>query len=116
MGRGEYEGALDILNAQYRARPGDEALRRLVAEAEAAFVEKAYRYYVPPHKVPVLRCPAESLTGEELSPVELLHLSRFNGTWDVRSIIQIAPIREVEALRTLKRMREKGYVELRDPE
>jgi hypothetical protein len=116
MGRGEFEGALDILNAQYRERPGDESLRRLVAEAEAAFVDKAYRYYVPPHKIPVLRCPAESLTGEDLAPIEFFLLSRFNGTWDVRSIIQITPIREVDALRTLKRMREKGYVELRDPE
>ena len=116
MGRGEFEGALEILNAQYRIRPGEESLRRLVAEAEAAFVDKAYRYYVPPHKIPVLRRPAESLTGEELSPVEFFLLSRFNGTWDVRSIIQIAPIREVEALKTLKRLREKGYIELKDPE
>ncbi|MBZ5638629.1 MAG: DUF4388 domain-containing protein [Acidobacteriia bacterium] len=115
MARGEFEGALDILNELYRARPSDESLRRLVAEAEAAFVDKAYRHYVPPNKVPLLRCPAESLTGEELSPVEFFLLSRFNGTWDVRSIIQITPIREVDALRTLKRMREKGYVELRDP-
>ncbi len=116
MGRGEFEGALEILNAQYRARPGEDSLRRLVAEAEAAFVEKAYRYYVPPHKIPVLRRPAESLTGEELSPVEFFLLSRFNGTWDVRSIIQIAPIREVDALKTLKRLREKGHIDLKDPE
>jgi hypothetical protein len=104
------------LNAQYRTRPGEDSLRRLVTEAEAAFVEKAYRYYVPPHKIPVLRRPAESLTGEELSPVEFFLLSRFNGTWDVRSIIQISPIREVEALKTLKRLREKGYIDLKDPE
>jgi hypothetical protein len=116
MESGEFEGALDILNSQYRLHPGDESLRRLVAEAEAAFVDKAYRYYVPPHKIPVLRCPAESLTSEDLSPVEFFFLSRFNGTWDIRSIIQIAPIREVEALRTLKRLREKGFVELRDAE
>ena len=116
MGRGEFEGALEILNAQYRTHPGEESLRRLVAEAEAAFIEKAYRYFVPPHKIPVLRRPAESLTGEALSPVEFFLLSRFNGTWDVRSIIQIAPIREVEALRTLKRLREKGYIDLKDAE
>jgi hypothetical protein len=116
MGRGEFEGALDILNAQYGANPGDDSLRRLVAEAEAAFIDKAYRYFLPHQKVPVLRCTVESLTGEELSPLEFFLLSRFNGTWDVRSIIQITPIREVDALRTLKRMREKGYIELRDPE
>ncbi len=116
MARGEFEGALEILNAQYRARPGEDSLRRLVAEAEAAFIEKAYRYFVPQHKIPVLRRPAETLTGEELSPVEFFLLSRFNGTWNVQSIIQISPVREVEALKTLKRLREKGYIDLKDPE
>lgn len=115
MGRGEYEGALELLNACYRAHPGDESLRRLVAEAEAAYVERSYRHLVPAGKVPVLSRPIESLAGEDLSPVEYFLLSRMNGTWDVRSIIQITPIREVEALRTLARMREKGYLEFRDP-
>ncbi len=115
MARGDFDGALDLLNAQSRERPQDEALRKLVAEAEAAFVEKAYRYYLPAEKVLVLQRAAESLTSEDLSPVEFFLLSRVDGTWDVKSIIQITPIREVDALRTLKRMREKGIIALRDP-
>ncbi len=114
--RGDYEGACDVLNGLHRSRPADEALSRLLAEAEAAFVEKAYRHYFPPGKVPVLKRPIETLTGEDLSPVEFFLLSRMNGSWDVRSIVQITPIREVDALRTLRRLREKDIVELRDPE
>jgi hypothetical protein len=85
LNRGEFDAALDILDRAYKAQPGDEALRRLLVEAEASFVEKAYRHFLPPTKIVV------------------------------KSIIQITPLREVDVLRTLKRMREKGVIDLRDP-
>ncbi|HEX5043056.1 MAG TPA: DUF4388 domain-containing protein [Candidatus Polarisedimenticolaceae bacterium] len=113
--RGELDAALDLLNAVHRANPEDDALRRLVLDAEVAFVDKAWKHYVPAAKVPVLTRPVDSLTGEALSPQEVFLLSRVDGTWDVKSIIQVSPIREVDALRTLKKLRERGLIELREP-
>jgi len=115
LNRGDFDNALEILDRAYKSQPGDEALRRLLAEAEASFVEKAYKHYLPPSKVVTLSRAAESLTGERLSPTEFFLLSRIDGTWDVKSIIQITPLREVDVLRTLKRMREKGLIDLKDP-
>jgi len=115
MSEGHFENALEILDRAYREHPGDESLRRLTAEADAAFVEKAYRHYLPPAKVLVLTRASDSLETEDLSPSEFFLLSRIDGTWDIKSIIQIAPLRESDALRTLKRMRENGLIELRDP-
>jgi hypothetical protein len=115
LNRGEFDSALDILDRAYKAQPGDEALRRLLAEAEASFVEKAYRHYLPPTKIVTLATSVEALTAERLSPTEFFLLSRIDGTWDVKSIIQITPLREVDVLRTLKRMREKGLIDLKDP-
>lgn len=115
MARGDFDGALEILDRAYRLEPSDDALRKLLAEAEAAFVEKAYRHYLPAAKIPILAKTPESLTAERLSPAEYFIVSRIDGSWDVRSIIQITPLREVEALRTLKRLRERGILELRDP-
>lgn len=115
LDRGEFESALEILDRAYKALPGDEALRRILAEAEAAFIEKAYRHFLPPAKIVTLAKAVESLTSERLSPTEFFLLSRIDGTWDVKSIIQITPLREVDVLRTLKRMREKGLIELKDP-
>ena len=116
LNRGEFDAALEILDRAYRAQPGDESLRRLLAEAEAAFIEKAYRHYLPPAKVVVLTRATASLSGERLSPTEFFLLSRLDsGSWDVRSIIQITPLREVDVLRALKKMRETGVIELRDP-
>jgi hypothetical protein len=57
----------------------------------------------------------DALESEKLSPSEFFLLSRMDGSWDVKSIIQIAPLREADALRTLKRMRENGVIELKDP-
>jgi hypothetical protein len=111
----EFEAALEILDQLYRRFPGDESLRRLSAEAEAAFVEKAYRHYLPPTKIPTLTKPIGMLESEKLSPGEFFLLSRIDGDWDIKSIIQVAPLREADVLRILKRMRENGVIELRDP-
>lgn len=115
MSSADYEAALDLLDGIYREHAGDESLRRLIAEAEAAFLEKAYRHYLPPDKVPVIDRPLESLQSGEYSPTEFFLLSRIDGVWDLKSIIQIAPLREVEAIRTLKRLREAGIIALKDP-
>jgi hypothetical protein len=112
---GELEGALDVLDATYRENPGNDLLGRLTAETEAAFIDKCHHHYLPSDKIPILTGPLEDLSSESLTPQEFFVLSRIDGSWDVRSIIQVAPFREVEALRTLKRLCEMGAIELRDP-
>jgi hypothetical protein len=116
MNNGEFEAALEILDRLYSDHPDNDALRRLNSEAEFAFIEKAYKHYLPEMKIPKLCRPLEELEAEDLSPEEFFLLSRIDGTWDVKSIIQVAPIREVDALRTLKKMREKNVIQLDDPE
>jgi hypothetical protein len=86
-----------------------------VLDAEVAFADKAWKHYVPAGRSPC--SPGRWIASRErtLSPLEVFLLSRVDGTWDVKSIIQVAPIREVDALRTLKKLRERGLIELRDP-
>ena len=86
----------------------------MTAEAEAAFTDKAYRHLLPATKIPVLTKPMESMASDSLTPHECFLLSRIDGSWSVKSIIQVAPFREVDALRTLSRMRETGMIELHD--
>ncbi len=115
MAEADYETALEILNRLYDESPNDPTLEQMTAEAEKAFIEKAYMHYLPPDRLLALTSPTD-LEKQSFSPSEFFLLSRIDGTWDVKSIIQIAPLREVEALITLKRMREKGIIELREPE
>ena len=115
LGRGEAEEALALLEAAHEAGLRAAELQALTHEAERHFLERAYRHYLPPGKVPVLKRPLESLVDESLSPAEMFLVSRVNGAWDLRSIVSISPLREVEALRALKRLRERGVIDLVDP-
>lgn len=115
MAQGDYDTALGILDSEYHRHPANEALCRLVREAEAAFVEKAWRHYLPAAKIVALRRPVEELENEPLTPQEAFLLSRIDGHWSVKSIVQIAPIREVDVLRILKHLRDRGLIELHDP-
>ena len=60
--------------------------------------------------------PLEQLVSQNLSPQEMFLASRVNGCWDIQSILTISPLREVDALRALKKLREKGIIELLEPQ
>jgi hypothetical protein len=110
------EEAIDLLSRAVSKRSADPALRLRLEEAEQTFVERAYMHYLPPGQVPCLRQPLEELTGEDLTPQEVFVVSRLNGSWTVKDIVTIAPMREVEALRVLKELRERGVIEVSEPE
>jgi hypothetical protein len=115
LGRGDAEDALLILDALRDAGLKTPEVYALTQEAERYFIERAYRFYLPPGKVPVLKRPLESLVGEALSPEEVFLVSRVNGAWDLRAIMSISPLREVDALRALKKLRERGVIDLVEP-
>jgi len=86
MSQGEYDGALEILNALYRsAGRATSRLRKLVAEAEAAFVEKAYGTTFR-HKNPVPHLPPRASQTKPCRPSQFFLISRIDGSWDVKSI------------------------------
>ena len=109
---GDSEGALVILEKARRATGKNPEMNALIQVAEEHFIDKAYRHYLPPKKIPVLKKPLESLVNQDLSPEEGFLVSRVNGSWDLRSIITISPLREVDALRAFKKLRERGIIDL----
>jgi Domain of unknown function (DUF4388) len=109
---GDAEGALMILEKARGTGGKNPELNALIQVAEEHFIERAYRHYLPAKKIPVLKRPLESLLNEQLSPEEVFLVSRVNGSWDLKSIISISPLREVDALRALKKLRERGIIDL----
>jgi hypothetical protein len=105
--------AIDLLQRAAQSRPSDLAIKKKLEDAEAMFVERAYRHFLPPGQIPVLKKDMESLTGETLTPQEVFLVSRMNGSWTVKDVVTISPLREVEVLRALKALRERGIIELR---
>ena len=113
--QGKFGQAIDLLRDALALAPSNAEVRELLERAEALFVDKAQKHLMPLHKVPVLRVEVKQLMSENLSPEEGFLISRINGTWDIKSIIDISPLREVDALRCLDRLRSRGVVELHDP-
>ncbi|HEV8700179.1 MAG TPA: DUF4388 domain-containing protein [Candidatus Polarisedimenticolia bacterium] len=111
---GDSEGALVILEKARKSAGKNPEMNALIQVAEEHFIDKAYRHYLPPKKIPVLKKPLESLMSQDLSPEEGFLVSRVNGSWDLRSIISISPLREVDALRAFKKLRERGILDLID--
>ena len=110
------EAALVLLEKAGETVRANAELKALVQVAESRFVERAYRHYLPPGRIPRLKMPPEQLVSQNLSPQEMFLASRVNGCWDIQSIMTISPLREVDALRALKKLREKGIIELLEPQ
>ena len=68
---------------------------------------------VGPTKVPYVAVPAQHRSRERLSPLECYLLTVVDGKNDVRSILWVAPLRELDVLRGLKRLHERGVVQFR---
>jgi len=63
--------------------------------------------------VPRLARDLSALSEEKLEPIEGFLLSRINGVWTVRSILQLCPVPEDEARQVLDRLVARGLVVLR---
>ena len=112
LDRQKFEKALQLLADAVQLRPSDLAMRQALDDAEQRFVERAHQHYLPPDQVPKLERGLEQMTEENLTPQEVFLATRINGTWTVKDIITVSPMREVETLLVLKRLRERGLISL----
>jgi len=111
---GEYEEAVDVIERCGITSDGDEFLALLTAKVEAGFLANAYRTQVPPDSVPRrVQSDVTPANREMLSSEDLFLLDLIDEHWDVRSLIWIAPMRKVEVVRGLLRLRDYGCIELR---
>ena len=110
-----HDEALDLLTRAVELRPADLELRARLDDVERDMLERAYRHALPPAHVVVLRKALEELTGERLSPQEVFLLSRVNGSWTVKDVITVSPLREIDAVRILRLLRERGVIDVQPP-
>lgn len=108
--REEYAAALELLNASYRANRGEEYLRRLIFKTESAFVAAVRIHPLSPDNVPRVQPSAGHRPNGTRSPEEAYLLSLIDGSHDVKSILWLAPLREVDVLRALHRMLDRGLI------
>lgn len=115
MAAGDFTAAMGMLNECYRARPDDNHLRQLLLRAEAGFLEQARKGLLSPTRVPALLSAAAEASRAGLHPSEAFLLTMLDGKSDIKSLLWLAPLREVDVMKGLTRLHERGLIELRDP-
>jgi hypothetical protein len=107
-----YEPALDLIDRQGIAPRHDDILSMLIARAEAGYIASVYRTKLPPDSVPHPADQDSTIRGD-LSADEMFLLELVDGSWDVRSLVWISPLRKIEVIRGLVRLLDLGYIQMR---
>jgi hypothetical protein len=114
--RGDHELALDVLASAMHTHPQDGALTQLLAETEAAFLEKTYENDLKKSAFPVCVTPRDELLNVSGIAATEMFLYDFiaEGKRDVKSIVRLSPVHEVDVVRALVRMKSGHHIELRE--
>jgi hypothetical protein len=83
-----------------------EAIRQAEREIKAALEKDG----ITGDKIPELDIPVTKLTELPFSPHEGFVLSRINGSWDVKSIMKISPMKELEVLMIFQSFKKNGVI------
>ena len=105
------ETAWRLFKAATELDPNDVRPREALKEAEASLRATLARDGIDPQKVPVLKITPEQSLKLNFNPNEAFVLSRINSAWDVKSILKISPIKEIEVLLIFKRFYAEGIIE-----
>jgi hypothetical protein len=107
------EAALLIIQKALQEQPNNPEAQSLLPTAEEKFIKRVYETGgISPRSVPKLRVSPSDLTTQQIDPQEGFVLSRINGSWDIQSILSICPFREADCLRMIKKLMERGIVEI----
>jgi hypothetical protein len=90
--------------------PTDGRAVEAIRDAERMIKTNLERDGVKPTAVPELAMPLTDVTAQTLSPQEGFVLSRINGQWDVKSIMKISPMKELEVLMIFQRFLKAGVI------
>jgi Domain of unknown function (DUF4388) len=98
-----FKVASDLNPSEGRAAEG-------IRDAERIIKQSLEKDGVKGEKVPELAIPISEITERTFSPHEGFVLSRINAQWDVKSIMKISPIRELEVLMIFQKFLKDGVI------
>lgn len=95
--------------------PADGRAAEAVRDAEREIRTALEKDGVTGEKVPELAIAIPELTERTFSPHEGFVISRINGQWDVKSVMKISPIKELEVLMIFQRLWKDGVIRWKKP-
>ncbi len=109
---GDRAGALELARRAVRGAPEQDELRTLYHSLERALLAELSRDLLVQFRVPRLLVADPDLSAIELDEVERRLVARIDGRWDLLSLLQVIPLREVEILMACKRLAARGIISL----
>ena len=109
----KYEESYTILENFVASKPQDDEGQTLFSVVRDAYLKSLYQL-CPAESIPALTMDFSDLNEEVFSSKEGYLASRINGEWDVKSLIMISPLGEMESLRILKRLFDEGMVKFNE--
>jgi hypothetical protein len=90
--------------------PSDGRATEGIRDAERVIKQSLEKDGIKGEKVPELAISFSEVTDRQFSPHEGFVLSRINGQWDVKAIMKISPIRELEVLMIFQKFLKDGVI------
>ncbi len=92
--------------------PGSDAARSISAEAERLLLSRLRPELLAPPRTPRARVSPAEMARLRLAAADLYLLSRCDGRRDVRALAQLAPLREIDVLKALRRLADARLVDI----
>jgi len=108
--REDPQGAYRMLKVAADLDPSDGRTAEAIRDAERLIKVNLEKDGVKPNSIPELAIPVADLTERTFSPQEGFVISRINGQWDVKSIMKISPMKELEVMMIFQRMLKSGVI------
>jgi hypothetical protein len=105
------QAAYRMFKVAHELDPNDGRAADAIREAEREIRNALQQDGISGEKVPELSIPLSSLTQRPFSPHEGFVLSRINGQWDVKSIMKISPMKELEVLMIFQKLLRDGVIQ-----
>lgn len=109
----QFEKALRHLRAARSLEPDAKVVQQALEKGEEIVANQVEKAGIRLEAVPKLTRTMQELTQLQLSPQEGFILTRVNGSYDIRSIVKISPMPQIDALLVFYRLLEAGHIELK---
>lgn len=110
---GKWEEAINLFKYVVNRDHKNREAVSMLNEAESALLKYLYEEVLPPDSIPRLTRPLQLLVKEKLDEEERFLVSRINERWDIKTILAVVPLREIDALRAFKRLLDRHLIEVR---
>ena len=104
--------ALEAAEKALLVDPANASLQKLQRELERSVFAELSRELLKSFRVPRLLVSPKEVASLELDDNERYLAGRVDGRWDLLSLMRISPLREAQALITLKRLADRGIISL----